>query len=104
MKDYEKEAEEFKMKHIYSHIALTERKDRVVGLWLQSLNRENYSELSVASSSKIANLKDSEVRRTTNDKSSELEIAADLKSPEVKVTTDALALKLKTAEVEVVVD
>ncbi|WOG99791.1 hypothetical protein DCAR_0519147 [Daucus carota subsp. sativus] len=104
MKDYEKEAEEFKMKHIYSHIALTERKDRVVGLWLQSLNHENYSELSVASSSKIANLKDSEVRRTTNDKSSELEIAADLKSPEAKVTTDALALKLKTAEVEVVVD
>ncbi|KAH7523450.1 hypothetical protein FEM48_Zijuj06G0012300 [Ziziphus jujuba var. spinosa] len=47
MKAYEQEAEEFKMKQIYSHIASTERKEGVVGLWLHSLNHRNYPDLRV---------------------------------------------------------
>ncbi|GKU98072.1 hypothetical protein SLEP1_g11124 [Rubroshorea leprosula] len=49
MKAYAEEAEEFKMKHIYSHIASTEHKEGVVGLWLHSLNHRNYPDLRVAS-------------------------------------------------------
>lgn len=45
MKAYEEEAEEFKMKYIYSHIGLTEQKEGVVALWLHSLNHRNYSDL-----------------------------------------------------------
>uniref|UniRef100_A0A7N0R9W3 Pseudouridine synthase I TruA alpha/beta domain-containing protein n=1 Tax=Kalanchoe fedtschenkoi TaxID=63787 RepID=A0A7N0R9W3_KALFE len=45
MKDYAEEAEAFKMKHIYSHIASTERKYGNVGLWLHSLNCRNYPDL-----------------------------------------------------------
>lgn len=104
MKDYEREAEEFRIKHIYSHIASTEHKERVVGLWLQSLKHENYSNLSAVASSKTANLENSEVQITTNNNSSEVEIAADLNSPEVEVTADGMVLKSETAEVEVVVD
>ncbi|KAJ6399677.1 hypothetical protein OIU77_020267 [Salix suchowensis] len=47
MKDYEEEAEEFKMKHIYSHIAATEHKEGSVALWLHSLNHRNYPDLQV---------------------------------------------------------
>lgn len=72
MKDYEEAAEEFKMKHIYSHIASTEHKENVVALWLQSLNHKNYSELSAVASCKTANLENSEVQITATDK-----IAAD---------------------------
>ncbi|KAI4344262.1 hypothetical protein L6164_011509 [Bauhinia variegata] len=45
MKAYEKEAEEFKLKYIYSHIASTEQKEGVVALWLHSLNHRNYPDL-----------------------------------------------------------
>ncbi|KAG8378016.1 hypothetical protein BUALT_Bualt08G0094200 [Buddleja alternifolia] len=45
MKDYADEAEDFKMKHIYSHIASTEYKDGPVALWLHSLNYRNYPDL-----------------------------------------------------------
>lgn len=45
MKDYQEEAEDFKMKHIYSHIASTEQKEGVVALWLHSLNYRNYPDL-----------------------------------------------------------
>ncbi|XP_007010013.2 PREDICTED: tRNA pseudouridine synthase A, mitochondrial [Theobroma cacao] len=45
MKAYEEEAEEFKMKFIYSHIASTEREEGVVALWLHSLNHRNYPDL-----------------------------------------------------------
>ncbi|XP_021902408.1 tRNA pseudouridine synthase A, mitochondrial [Carica papaya] len=54
MKDYEEEAEAFKMKHIYSHIASTEHKDGVVALWLHSLNHRNYPDLCVVRSENIA--------------------------------------------------
>ncbi|KAF3446854.1 hypothetical protein FNV43_RR12034 [Rhamnella rubrinervis] len=47
MKAYEVEAEDFKMKHIYSHIASTEHKEGVVALWLHSLNHRNYPDLCV---------------------------------------------------------
>ncbi|XVE68789.1 hypothetical protein DITRI_Ditri09bG0098500 [Diplodiscus trichospermus] len=49
MKAYEEEAEEFKMKFIYSHIASTEREEGVVALWLHSLNHRNYPDLRVCS-------------------------------------------------------
>ncbi|GAB2229456.1 hypothetical protein Droror1_Dr00023599 [Drosera rotundifolia] len=45
MNDYAKEAEEFKIKHIYSHIANTEHKEGTVAVWLHSLNHRNYPEL-----------------------------------------------------------
>ncbi|XAR64239.1 tRNA pseudouridine(38-40) synthase [Bertholletia excelsa] len=50
MKAYAEEAESFKMDHIYSHIASTEHKEGVVGLWLHSLNHRNYPDLRVESS------------------------------------------------------
>uniref|UniRef100_A0A5B7C2N0 Pseudouridine synthase I TruA alpha/beta domain-containing protein n=1 Tax=Davidia involucrata TaxID=16924 RepID=A0A5B7C2N0_DAVIN len=49
MKAYAEEAEDFKMKHIYSHIASTEHKEGVVALWLHSLNHRNYPDLCVVS-------------------------------------------------------
>ncbi|KAF8405486.1 hypothetical protein HHK36_010393 [Tetracentron sinense] len=45
MKAYAEEAEDFKMKQIYSHIASTEQKEGVVALWLHSLNHRNYPDL-----------------------------------------------------------
>ncbi|XP_043708018.1 tRNA pseudouridine synthase A [Telopea speciosissima] len=45
MEAYAAEAEEFKMKEIYPHIASTERKEGVVALWLHSLNHRNYPDL-----------------------------------------------------------
>ncbi|CAI9117003.1 OLC1v1018309C1 [Oldenlandia corymbosa var. corymbosa] len=45
MKAYEEEAQDFKMKFIYTHIASTEHKEGVVALWLHSLNYRNYSDL-----------------------------------------------------------
>ncbi|KAK6939028.1 Pseudouridine synthase I, TruA, alpha/beta domain [Dillenia turbinata] len=45
MKSYEEEAEDFKMKQIYSHIASTEHKEGAVALWLHSLNHRNYPDL-----------------------------------------------------------
>lgn len=45
MKAYMKEAEDFKLKYIYSHIASAERNDGVVALWLHSLNNYNHQDL-----------------------------------------------------------
>ncbi|XP_047329683.1 tRNA pseudouridine synthase A [Impatiens glandulifera] len=45
MTSYAEVAQDFKMKHIYPHIALTEDKEGVVALWLHSLNRRNYPDL-----------------------------------------------------------
>lgn len=45
MKDYAQEAEEFKLKYIYSHIASTEHKEGAVAVWLHSLNYRNYPDL-----------------------------------------------------------
>lgn len=50
MKAYEKEAEVFKTEYIYRHIASTEHKEGVVGLWLHSLNHRNYPDLQDAGS------------------------------------------------------
>ncbi|XP_039020026.1 tRNA pseudouridine synthase A-like [Hibiscus syriacus] len=53
MKAYEEEAEEFKMKFIYSHIASKEREEGTVGLWLHSLNHRNYPDLRACSGDTI---------------------------------------------------
>ncbi|KAJ4964676.1 hypothetical protein NE237_016525 [Protea cynaroides] len=45
MEPYAAEAEDFKMKQIYSHIASTEQKEGIVALWLHSLNHRNYPDL-----------------------------------------------------------
>ncbi|KAI3725516.1 hypothetical protein L1987_65306 [Smallanthus sonchifolius] len=45
MKAYADEAEEFKLKHIYSHIASTEHKEGAVAVWLHSLNHRSYPDL-----------------------------------------------------------
>lgn len=42
MASYAEEAEEFRMKHIYPHIAQMEHKEGAVALWLHSLNLRNY--------------------------------------------------------------
>ncbi|XP_077221098.1 uncharacterized protein LOC143854866 isoform X2 [Tasmannia lanceolata] len=42
MEAYIEEAEDFKMKNVYPHIASMEQKDGVVALWLHSLNHRNY--------------------------------------------------------------
>ena len=42
MDAYAEEAEEFKLKHIFSHIASMEHKEGAVALWLHSLNHRNY--------------------------------------------------------------
>jgi len=39
---YTEEAEEFKLKHIFSHIASMEHKEGAISLWLHSLNHRNY--------------------------------------------------------------
>lgn len=59
MKAYEEEAEKFKMKHIFSHIAQTEQKEGVVALWLHSLNYRNYPDLRFVSNDEAADHKSS---------------------------------------------
>ncbi|KAJ1379765.1 Pseudouridine synthase I, TruA, C-terminal [Sesbania bispinosa] len=61
MKAYEKEAEDFKMKYIYSHIASTEQKDGTVALWLHSLNHRNYPDLRIVDEEGITDNKRSEI-------------------------------------------
>ncbi|XP_030527293.2 tRNA pseudouridine synthase A [Rhodamnia argentea] len=60
MKAYEKEAEDFKMKYIYSHIAMTEHKEGVVALWLHSLNYRNYPDLRAGDKQELTENKCSE--------------------------------------------
>ncbi|KAJ6829031.1 uncharacterized protein M6B38_359495 [Iris pallida] len=45
MEDYAEQAEEFKLKYIFSHIASMEHKEGAVALWLHSLNHRNYTDL-----------------------------------------------------------
>lgn len=54
MKAYAEEAEDFKLKHIYSHIASTEHKEGVVALWLHSLNHRNYPDLRILNDTVMA--------------------------------------------------
>ncbi|KAE8708995.1 putative pentatricopeptide repeat-containing protein [Hibiscus syriacus] len=61
MKDYEEEAEEFKMKFIYSHIGSTEREEGTVALWLHSLNDRNYPDLQACSRDTIEGKKSPKV-------------------------------------------
>ncbi|GMJ14397.1 hypothetical protein like AT1G20370 [Hibiscus trionum] len=61
MKSYEEEAEAFKMKFIYSHIASTEREEGTVGLWLHSLNHRNYPDLRACSGDAIEGKKSPKV-------------------------------------------
>ncbi|XP_027331181.1 tRNA pseudouridine synthase A isoform X2 [Abrus precatorius] len=61
MKAYEKEAEDFKMKNIYSHIASTEQKDGTVALWLHSLNHRNYPDLRCVNNEAITDIKRDEI-------------------------------------------
>ena len=84
MKAYEKEAEDFKMKYIYSHIASTEQKDGTVALWLHSLNHRNYPDL-----------RDVNEEGITDDKKAEMEV--DNKKVEIEVDN-------KKADIEVVTE
>lgn len=45
MEEYKEVAEEFKWKHVYSHIGSAEEKDGAVAIWLHSLNQRNYPDL-----------------------------------------------------------
>ncbi|KAK9071808.1 hypothetical protein SSX86_008237 [Deinandra increscens subsp. villosa] len=53
MKAYADEAEEFKLKHIYSHIASTEHKEGAVAVWLHSLNHRSYPDLAPAENTEV---------------------------------------------------
>ncbi|KAK0576748.1 hypothetical protein LWI29_022692 [Acer saccharum] len=79
MKGYEEEAENFKMKHIYSHIASTEHKEGVVALWLHSLNHRNYPDLGYVNNPDLSAAKNPELSSGNNDAA-----AADKNSSEVK--------------------
>ncbi|PIA32866.1 hypothetical protein AQUCO_04300063v1 [Aquilegia coerulea] len=46
MEAYAEQAEDFKMKQVYSHIASMEQKEGSVAIWLHSLNYRNYPDLS----------------------------------------------------------
>ncbi|CAH8385484.1 unnamed protein product [Eruca vesicaria subsp. sativa] len=48
MEEYKQVAEEFKWKHVYSHIGSAEEKDGIVAIWLHSLNERNFPDLRVA--------------------------------------------------------
>ncbi|KAL6524891.1 hypothetical protein OROMI_030484 [Orobanche minor] len=61
MKYYAEEAEDFKMKHIYSHIASAEHRDGSVALWLHSLNYRNYPDLRFAESAPSSDGRGNEV-------------------------------------------
>ncbi|KAG6776635.1 hypothetical protein NC652_014964 [Populus alba x Populus x berolinensis] len=65
MKDYEEEANEFKMKHIYSHIATTEHKEGSVALWLHSLNYRNYPDLRLCDNGDNITCEDNNGREST---------------------------------------
>ncbi|KAK7279264.1 hypothetical protein RJT34_24311 [Clitoria ternatea] len=65
MKAYEKEAEDFKMTYIYSHISSTEQKDGTVALWLHSLNHRNYPDLHVVDEEAVADIERGEVTEGT---------------------------------------
>ncbi|RZB46041.1 tRNA pseudouridine synthase A-like isoform X1 [Glycine soja] len=70
MKAYEKEAEEFKMKYIYSHIASTEQKEGTVALWLHSLNHRNYPDLHVINEEAIPDNKSADPKEAITDNKS----------------------------------
>ncbi|GMH12410.1 hypothetical protein Nepgr_014251 [Nepenthes gracilis] len=65
MKAYAEEAEDFKMKYIYSHIANTEHNEGVVALWLHSLNCRNYPDLRALDDAAAVQKNDSEVEVLT---------------------------------------
>lgn len=67
MKAYEKEAEEFKMKYIYSHISSTEQKEGTVALWLHSLNHRNYPDLHVVNEEAITDNKSADPEEAISD-------------------------------------
>ncbi|KAL1193176.1 putative tRNA pseudouridine synthase [Cardamine amara subsp. amara] len=45
MEAYKEVTEEFKWKHVYSHIGSAEEKDGAVAIWLHSLNERNYPDI-----------------------------------------------------------
>ncbi|XP_058754128.1 uncharacterized protein LOC131627305 [Vicia villosa] len=108
MKAYEKEAEEFKMKYIYSHIASTEHKEGTVGLWLHSLNHRNYADLRILDEEGVTTDKESEIEvvtGVTNDKKSEIEVVTSVandKKSEIEAVTGVA--NEKKSEIEVVTE
>ncbi|XP_076932216.1 uncharacterized protein LOC143597661 [Bidens hawaiensis] len=65
MKDYVKEAEEFKLKHIYPYIASTEHKEGTIAVWLHSLNHRNYPDLEPEENSGANEASGSQTEKTT---------------------------------------
>ncbi|KAL2338501.1 hypothetical protein Fmac_012947 [Flemingia macrophylla] len=67
MKAYEKEAENFKMKYIYSHISSTEQKEGTVALWLHSLNHRNYPDLRIVDEEAVTDNKRADTEEAITD-------------------------------------
>lgn len=104
MKDYAGEAEDFKMKHIYTHIASTEHKEGVMGLWLHSLNYRNYPDLAFSEHEKTVDLKSDEGANMKNG----TEIGSCEKTASDKNTAsvddDVASKDIKTVEAAGIVD
>ncbi|QCD80522.1 tRNA pseudouridine synthase A [Vigna unguiculata] len=87
MKAYEKEAEEFKMKYIYSHISSTEQKEGTVALWLHSLNHRNYPDLRDVNEEAITDNKSADPEEAISDhKTADPEEITDNKSADPEET------------------
>uniref|UniRef100_A0A803LV62 Pseudouridine synthase I TruA alpha/beta domain-containing protein n=2 Tax=Chenopodium quinoa TaxID=63459 RepID=A0A803LV62_CHEQI len=93
MKEYAEEAEEFKLKYIYSHVAQTELKEGSVAVWLHSLNHRNYPDFRPFSD-EVERAANNEVGRSADD---QVKAAAD---DQVKGDADDKVEKAVNDEVE----
>nr|GMD65248.1 tRNA pseudouridine synthase A, mitochondrial [Ipomoea batatas] len=93
MKAYADVAEDFKMKYIYSHIASTEHKEGVMGLWLHSLNYRNYPDLRFSNCDETTDAKSVEAANIPDSCTVNNGEALDAKTVEGAVVADSCAVK-----------
>nr|GLL30496.1 tRNA pseudouridine synthase A, mitochondrial isoform X2 [Ipomoea trifida] len=93
MKAYADVAEDFKMKYIYSHIASTEHKEGVMGLWLHSLNYRNYPDLRFSNCDETTDAKSVEAANIPDSCTVNNGEALDAKTVKGAVVADSCAVK-----------
>ncbi|XP_031130407.1 tRNA pseudouridine synthase 1 isoform X2 [Ipomoea triloba] len=98
MKAYADVAEDFKMKYIYSHIASTEHKEGVMGLWLHSLNYRNYPDLRFSNCDETTDAKSVEAANIPDSCTVNNGEALDAKTVEGAVVADSCAVKNNESE------
>ncbi|GJN21796.1 hypothetical protein PR202_gb09312 [Eleusine coracana subsp. coracana] len=116
MEPYWDDAEEFRNKYIFPHIAAMEHKEGAVALWLHSLNHRNYPDFrymdnagtEVKVGAEVESIKDSEVRdgaEVESIKDSEVGDGAEVESiKDLEVTDGAEVESIKDSEVRVAVE